>query len=159
MRGAWLLVGLSACGDNATQPDAPTGPMCGTSAPALPTCVAHGLAQIDLNGTWTFTGMQTEISQPIGTMPPPPTTTTTMVTFDVSFTIHDCSILSVPPGSVDDTNVTDPGLFTSRESQGSNTTICATADGAILFHSLRSFFRQPPVDTEGTIEDTGTLTR
>jgi hypothetical protein len=148
MRVAALFVLIApACGTSPPQ-DA-----CGTSAPLLAACVAHGLASIDLSGAWTFTGMETTYSRQ-----PPADPVTMPATFEYTFAIDGChwnwTNVSDTTNHVDDTNAADDDYAIGDEHGPA--TICAAADGTVQLSWNLGYERN---GYQGAVEDVGTLTR
>jgi hypothetical protein len=133
---------------------------CGTSAPLLPTCVAHGLAKIDLTGTWMFTG--TEVTTPV--MPPGPTTTS-IAQHPIPFNVVGCMLAAEAPSHVDDTNATasqlvEGGLGGLNGRAIGPATICANGDGTLSFHWTKDYFEaMGSGGVQINYDDTGTLTK
>lgn len=131
-----------------------SGRECGTSAPRL-TCVAGGLAGVDLAGTWTLTGTATTNHyDPPGPSSTAPVTTTITITVDgCAFDVGTATPLA---GMLDDTNAIE--TVTSGDEHG-DVVICAEADGTIHYDATLGWDRRARGGDNGSTETTGTLAR
>ena len=149
---AALVLGFASvmgCGDSNSSSVVPDA--CSALA-AGPSCKAHGLANIDLSGTWTMTGTATDT----GCMPAMPTTMPT--SFAVKFDLAACTVsINGASGQIDDTIA----MASSTSSQGSSSVqVCVDATSGLLTYSssqtIRCIPTNPTPDTRGV---EGTLQR
>jgi hypothetical protein len=157
---AWLLT-LAACGDNRARvaPDATLPPdalACGSSTPT-PACVAHGLAGVDLTGTWAFSGTLTSTNTRAGN---PPTVTTSPATDTFSFAAAGCSFTwqdhLITAAWLDDTNAAAQYAYNDEHGE---VRICAAGDGTIVFDEDLYYDRSARNGGQGDDDWNGTLTR
>jgi hypothetical protein len=143
------LVIFAACADQAAPPacliDHPPGE-----------CEHGGLAGIDLNGTWTFTGTFTRTVNE----PPAPTTTMGDDTHTVTFAVTGCDFAQGElTGTIDDT-VATASTFSAPDFRTTNMHVCAVTDGTLRY-ALASDWNTVghPGGNYGTETRVGTLSR
>jgi hypothetical protein len=148
-----VIVVLAACSHPAAAPDAPPqDAACSVPVPRSE-CAPHGLATVDLAGTWTLVGTATDdhcMTNP----------TMAAVNRQVSFAVGDCAF--GPAGGTLDGKRSDTLAEYGGQGPSSSTfavSVCADVTGMIRYFETDTQRCIPTMPTPDTVTITGTLTR